>query len=404
MIQMITYAGNENKYSGKDLVVNSMHSPQSLDEFDINIISLADNRIWINDSTSTTTINMIKDIKSLAIMVHNCMKTKIIVVMPQNERFTYNKYNASYYSACELKDMLDSMMGKIVAELHTPLGTMKLMYENTKTNVNGLQLPAAFYFNTGKGILFSEKSQKMTAIHCGNIYATTLEIKSYDAVLALLNALKLITTKQDIPQWIEEIKMFDDEEQMEIIEEQKRIVDIATQTIEASNVKLVNNLHFKSVLYSSGDELVDVTFEILEQMLGCDLSGFVDVKKEDFQFELGEYVFIGEIKGVNHNVKNENISQLDVHYQSYLDEHQEVDEKNIFALLIMNHQKNKDLKEREPIHENQIKLARRNGSLIIETITLLQMFERYLAEKMTRQQCVDILTKQKGLLGLVEEK
>ena len=142
----------------------------------------------------------------------------------------------------------------------------------------------------------------------------------------------------------------------------------------------------------------------LEQMLGCDLSGFVDVKKEDFQFELGEYVFIGEIKGVNHNVKNENISQLDVHYQSYLDEHQEVDEKNIFALLIMNHQKNKDLKEREPIHENQIKLARRNGSLIIETITLLQMFERYLAEKMTRQQCVDILTKQKGLLGLVEEK
>ena len=66
----------------------------------------------------------------------------------------------------------------------------------------------------------------------------------------------------------------------------------------------------KSVLYTNGDELVQVVFEILEELLGCDLSQFVDLKKEDFLFTIEDTTFIGEIKGVNSNVKNPNITQL----------------------------------------------------------------------------------------------
>ena len=98
-------------------------------------------------------------------------------------------------------------------------------------------------------------------------------------------------------------------------------------------------------------------------------------KKEDFLFEIDDNVFIGEIKGVRHNVKNENISQLDVHFQGYLDEHEEKDPNSVKALLIMNHQNNKAPEEREPVKDTQINLAKRNGSLIIETAVLLKLLE-----------------------------
>ena len=126
-------------------------------------------------------------------------------------------------------------------------------------------------------------------------------------------------------------------------------------------------------------------------MLGCDFSNFKDVKREDFLTTVGEYTFIGEIKGVNHNVKSENVAQLDRHYQSYLDDTPDADTDKVCALLIMNHQKNKPIQDREPVHEQQIALAKRNGSLIIDTYTLLKLFEKYLSQEKSREECIDVL-------------
>ena len=134
-------------------------------------------------------------------------------------------------------------------------------------------------------------------------------------------------------------------------------------------------------------------------MLGCDLSEFHDKKKEDFNFKIGEKIFIGEIKGVTPNVKKANVSQLDVHVQEFLDENETADE-NVVALLIINHQRNKPLENREVVMEEQIKLAERNGSLIVETITLLKLFEQYLSNEKTREECIDILEDNKGLLSI----
>lgn len=156
----------------------------------------------------------------------------------------------------------------------------------------------------------------------------------------------------------------------------------------------------KSILYTNGDELVDVVFDILEEMIGCDLSEFVDEKKEDFLFTVNNYVFIGEIKGVNHNVKNENISQLELHYQGYIDEHEGVNVNTIKALLIINHQRKKDLKEREKIKDTQVKLAERNGSLIIETYTLLRLLEKYRKKLITRDTIIEMLMNNTGYLDI----
>ena len=98
------------------------------------------------------------------------------------------------------------------------------------------------------------------------------------------------------------------------------------------------------------------------------------------------------------NVKKLNVSQLDVHVQEYLDDNEE--SENIVALLIINHQRNKPISEREKVNEEVIKLAKRNGSLIVETMTILRLFEKYLLKEKTREECIDILVNHTGLLEI----
>lgn len=160
------------------------------------------------------------------------------------------------------------------------------------------------------------------------------------------------------------------------------------------------NNRLKSILYTTGDELVELVFEIFEEILDCDLSGFVDLKKEDLLIETEEVIFIGEIKGVNSNVKSTNISQVDTHYHDYLETHTEVEENKLKALLIINHQKNKAIKEREPVMEQQINLAKRNNSLIVETYILLRVLELYRNNKVTKKKIISILKKKEGLLSV----
>ena len=194
--------------------------------------------------------------------------------------------------------------------------------------------------------------------------------------------------------------MFDDIRQIDVIRENREKIQEAQNAIKAAEDIMSQNERYKSILYTSGDKLVEVVLDILGQMLEYDFSAFEDKKKEDFLAEIGEDVFIGEIKGVNHNVKSENISQLDVHYQSYLEDSGK-DENHVFALLIMNHQKNKDLTKREPVHENQVKLAKRNGSLIIDTFVLLKLFEKYKSEEISREYCMQLLKNNTGILNQI---
>lgn len=290
---------------------------------------------------------------------------------------------------------------KIISVLFEPMAMLNIAYENTYTIINGEEVTASFYFDTGIDILLeSDKSNKATTIKLGQIILTSLYLKDYYQITNFLKEINLIHDRQDVPEWMKEIKMFDDNEQLAIIEQNNQTINAATENISIATAKLDENNKFKSILYTYGDELVNVVFKILETMLGCDLSQFEDKKNEDFLFEKDGYVFIGEIKGVNHNVKSDNVAQLERHYQGYLDEHEDRSEDSIKAILIMNHQKNKPIEQREPVHERQINLAKRNGSLIIETITFLKLFEKFLTGNISREDCLDLLKSEEGLLQI----
>ena len=402
MIQMLTYDGETDNFSDENIIIHKFHDAQSLDEFEVNIINLNDQCIWRNNEKNKVKINIIDDIKSLSVMIQHCKNTKILILYPQNIVYRYNYYNGEYHEFSDIKDMLE-YVHMILEELHLLLNSICLIYENTKTNVNGKKLNASFSFaECEDGVLLrSEISQKPTAIILeDNIILSTLNINNYEEIICLLLDLKLIQNKQNCPLWMKEITMFDDNEQLKIIDDNNNTIKIANDNILEAQRKIEKNDEFKSILYTNSNELVKVVFEILETMLGCDLSEFNDEKKEDFLFEIDGFMFIGEIKGVNHNVKSENISQLDVHYQGYLEENEDKSENQIKALLVINHQRNKPLNERESVHEQQINLACRNGSLIIETITLLKLFEKYLSGALTREECIELLKTNVGLLTI----
>lgn len=402
MIQVITYTGKERGFVGEGVIQNTIHAPQSLDEFDINVICLSDKSIWENKKGNTVDINCSDDFESIKTMVKTATKSTIIFAFPQNETFQYDwsNYDKKYCQSIELKNMLGNLKQYIFTHV---FGKMEfdILYEITKTKIGDKEVKAEFYFNVKDAVLTkSIASEKATTIMRGKVILTTLGIKDYDTLIAFLREIRLIQDKESMPDWMEDVKMFDDVQQIDIIRENQRQIQAAENRIDEARKVIAKNHEYKSILYTNGDELVRVVFEILEKMLGIDLSEFEDKKKEDFAATVGERTFIGEIKGVTSNVKSENISQLDVHYQSYLDEHEDIGKDKISALLIINHQRTKPLSERMVVHERQIGLAKRNGSLIIETCMLLKLFEKYLNRELTRENCIDMLSNNTGLLEI----
>ena len=396
-IQIITYSGKEVKYKGNVVKQNSLHDIQSLDEFDINVIDLSANTLWECDVDSRETINSISDFISISEMITNRSKSKVVILYPQNCNFTYIKYSSQYSE--ELKNMLNSLSKKILAKLFQPLSNIELVYENTRTALQAEEFLASFYFkNEDEALLTSVSSNKPTAIMVENVVLSTLCVDNIEKLIILLNELGLLEEKQEAPEWFSEISMFDDTDQKEIIQESTEKIELEQKKINQAQVILDKNNRLKSVLYTTGNELVELVFEIFEEILECDLSGFVDLKKEDLLIETEEVIFIGEIKGVNSNVKSTNISQVDTHYHDYLETHPEVDENKLKALLIINHQKNKAIKEREPVMEQQINLAKRNNSLIVETYTLLRVLELYRSNKVTKEKIINVFKKREGLL------
>lgn len=404
MIQLLTHEGNTKEFQNSNVTINRIHDAQSLDDFEINVINLQNQEVWRNAKGATNkSIDIINDFKSLSKMIDMTTNTTVIILLPQNLQFKYDdRYQQVYKNTIELKDMIFNMKVYILKELYEPFEKLNITYENTKTQIIDCSISAAFCFEYSdeKVLTRSTKSNRQTTIDINGKIVSTLNIANYEELIKFLRVLRLIEDKETEPEWIKEIRMFDDNRQLEVIEENNLLIKQANDKISEAMAVINKNKEYKSILYTNGDELVNVVFSILEEMLGCNLARFEDKKKEDFLFDIGDHTFIGEIKGVNHNVKSENVSQLDVHYQSYLENHEEKEESKVSALLIMNHQKNKPLGSRASVHEQQINLAKRNGSLIIETITLLRMFERYLDGSMSRDECIELLSSNIGLLTL----
>lgn len=390
--------------------VTTLQAPKSLDEFDVNVIDLSEQRLWRHRGDSTSSIDQIRDFASIRAMVERKTKSKVIFLLPQNSGFSYFSTSSSFsrpefQRSIPLKDTIRSVREKILPSIFPPnFLPFELVYENTTTSIAGKPYDAAFFFDTNAPILTkSDCSDKITTIKLtdNDVYATTLNISAdNDKLVSFLEFLFSSKKVECAPEWFQEITFFDDEKQKALIAEKQIIIENAENSIKEANDKLIQNNKYKSILYSNGDELVSVVFDILEQLLECDLSEFEDKRKEDFLIKTDRYTLIGEIKGVTSNVRSDNVAQIDNHYYSYLDDHSEADKSQIHQILIINPLRKQRPDEREPVHINQIQLAERNGCLIIETNTLLRLFEQFKAGRISSKQCEKIFCNTTGLLDL----
>lgn len=399
------------KIGGKNITFSELSNPKTFDSFDINIIDLQDEGLWINDGSDCSTINSMGDFRSLQVLVESTSKAKVIIALPQNYTFYFdeNRYGEGYNYSFILKnriEVLKSLLSNILPkDLQTNHGyNYNLAFENATTTCGNSIFESAFYFSEfpyKADVTKADDSGKATTIKTSNnCFLTTLFLSSEKCKLKdFFDVIGLSDNKIIYPQWLIDYDRFDDAKHKQLIGENKTKIELLKNEIKKSNEQLNKNLRFKSILTENSTNLVVVIFDILEDIFSYDLSGFKDEKREDFLIELEKCTFIGEIKGINSNVKNENISQLEVHYQIHMDKLAENNKKeNVKALLVINPQRNKPINERDEVHKNQIELAKRNGSLIIPTITLLSIYEKFLEKQITSEQIIELFLNQSGLI------
>lgn len=402
-IQFISKEKINNLKTNYTYTSSTLNEPQTFDDFDINIISLQNTALWKNKKDSKLEIDELNDFKSLNIMISNSKKSSTIILFPQNYPFYYHKHSSGYFNQTQLKDMLNGTQ-TILSYLLPEYINYDLIYENSNTVCCDETFTAAFYFEEiydYKVLTTNNGAHHPTTIKVDKklIYSTLDFSNENKSIDKFIKAIGLEDKKINTPDWIKDIIFYDDEKQNEIVRSTNEEISQLYQKINEAESQLEKNLYYKSILFENGDNLVKPVSEILENFTEVSLADFVDEKKEDFKLCLSDVTFIGEIKGITSNVKNEHISQLDVHCQTYADFLEETSKvEKIKGILIINPLRNKPLTEREEVHENQIKLAQRNESLIITTETLLEMFSFFLKNDITREEIINLLKTKIGIL------
>ena len=404
-IQVIS--DNENLRNNGDITVSNISSPKALDNYDINIIDLSYEKLWRSKFATLNNYPMdcINDLRLISNNAINSHKTQIIYVYPQNGDYKYNYNGHAFQQTVKIKDILTCNYK--VAYMDCFPGNniyLNLFYEHTETKVGEKMFSADFHFDTGysKVITKSEISEKPTTIcFLENYYFTTLNVcEELSNIRYFIRMCFEKDKKEDIPEWVKNFEFYNDSKLKEIIKKNNKEIATLQHKIEEAEAELMQNNDVKSILSSSGDYLVSLVFGIIEKLFDCDLSKFEDKKKADFIIEKTDYVIIGEIKGVNSNVNNSIVGQVFMHELRYQDDCEIAGEKTLktYKVLIVNPFREKPIEIREPINQEQVSLAEKQGTLIIETITLLKMFELFKEGKVTSDKCLEVIKSKTGLL------
>lgn len=401
MIQYLSQSKKGTKASEIDF--NSFSEPNSLDLYEVNVLDFSDQYFWCYNGNNTYHVNSISDLTNLKIMINKSKNTKFFVIFPQDLSFRFNSGVRDYLSSIRLKNMISSMNTII----NTCIATKGLepIFEINYTSIDELTIKSDFYFdisganNIDKCLVST--SDKVTAVRCKNVIYSTLDINGNSEYLfSVIKAFDFIKVRADAPIWFEDTMRLNDklllEQKSKLLEQQKSVL----AELQNTNKKIEMNNYYKSILYSQGDELVNVVFDMLDIMIGINLHHFKDVKKEDFIFLDNGTYFIGEIKGVNENVKNKHISQLYTHIEVYRDKF-EIDEALTRGLLIINPLRKTAPDKRAEIHQDQIDKAENMFNvLIVRTEDFLELFDQFLKKILNKDDILGIFRKQKGLISL----
>ena len=346
----------------KDITLSNFNNFHSLDSFNYNFISLNMSQIINPNQTN------INDFQSLKTNLNDSSNSKIIVILPQN-------LNVTSYG--DMKNHLISVYKQIYE--YYPLNQLKLIFGKNVTNIQENEFNADFYFSNLTDdctIITKNSNDNVTSIEHEDIIYTTLDFKNTENLLTFISFYEeFIGEDIEAPDWFSEINMFDDLDKKQLIKENTdKIQELETENKKAQE-KLDKNNEYKSILYKKSTPLENAVRSILEELLDYDLSDFKDIGHEDFLIELDDVTFIGEIKGINKNVTTNHLSKLDVHFTRRQDK---IKDENLQPILIVYRFLDRKPEKREPVNQEQIKLAENKYKcLIIDSLELLILFEKF---------------------------
>ena len=381
-IQIIS---DENRYFNLDfenLAFSTINRFSALEAFDYTLIDLNYNKLW-NSNKEQSKFEEDINIKTLTDSIKE--NDKIIIILPSNKEYKINDTLSS-----ETKQIKNdtTIITKFLND-YFGIEEITLAYGVNETIINDEEIGSDFYFQdiSNFKILTKNIISKPTTIQRRNYVLTTIQLSYGEDIKNFINQI-FSPSVESIPDWFDEIEMFDDKEQKLQIKENEDKIKSLEEDITTAENKLKENNYYKSILYKQGKPLVKVVFKMLEEMLNCDLSKFKDVYKEDFLLEFDDVTFIGEIKGVNSNVKNRHLSQLDDHVsdrEDYLKENNL--EENIKPLLIENTFIETKPSEREEVDDATIEKAKEKyQSLIITSIPFLELYQSFKNGEITTEE------------------
>ena len=389
------------KYQDEEIKVSTFSNFEDFDNFDINIISFNNKITWRNYNNTCTKIEFSDDLEHIKKIISDSTNSKVLFICPQNYTFEYDfsSFDKFFNKSILLKDNILNIRDIIYNYEYIP----NFLYAKTKTKILNYDVSSDFYFskNNFKMITKSDTGNKDTTLEItANLFCTLLDLDTFENNTLLKDFIKTYIFKEEkenIPEWVINYNFFNDSKLKEVkilieTEISKKNLELKENTEE-----LEKNNYYKSILFSTGGNLVKIIIKILEEIFEIDLSNFIDINQEDMLIELDDIAFIIEIKGVSGSVKNQYISQVDLHLQKYKDDNPE---KKAKSLLIINPERCKKIEERNEIHQNAIDLAIRNETLIITTEIFLKLYEQFRLEIINKNDIKKMLEENKGILTL----
>ena len=379
--------------------ISTFERPKSFDEFDINVIDLNSPNLWSFSPEYQKCTEAVYHLKTLKEIMRNSKRGIFIIIMPANIKVSV------HYSGCYTNQtvVIKDILKQVDQELSTlALSNIKLRYEISTTTINERNFYSDFIFDNveEETIKWSNGGKSTIVKHNERLYLTTLLIKNATNDLEILISFIVSRFKKsDVPDWFNSLEYFDDaalkNKRSELLNMYRQIKDI--------DRRIDKNNRFKSILYSNGDELIDVVKGILVDIFKLQDDHFIDVKKEDFRFKFRDINFIVEIKGINTNVKNSNIAQCKKHVTDFLIAEDTMSPNNVKGLLIINPQRDIEPRKREPIHADQINYAKSEGILIITTLELLKLYQAYTKDEVVSNKCFETFKNNVGEFKFEEE-
>ncbi|WP_462106423.1 hypothetical protein [Campylobacter concisus] len=380
----------------KNFCISKISEPRSFDEFDYNIVDFNDGQLWKFDKNKSICLDIKGFARLLSKILKETKKSNTLIIMPQN--ITTGEIGGDGWTISTSNIKISSIIQYFPDSLSPMICNFPtIRYEKSVTKIDDDIFLSDFVFD--ESIYRSLKKSnggKDVVLDIEGIYITTLDIKDNNEVGVMLDFILSQYHKSIAPEWISNIEYFSNRSYLSEKDEVLKQLDVLEKEISKNN-------KIKSILYSTGDELVGVVKEILVDIFKPTDSHFTDVKKEDFRFKFEDVNFMIEIKGINTNVKNSNIAQCKKHVTDLIAGDDTKSPGNIKGLLIVNPQRDIEPSKREPIHADQISYAKSEGILIITTLELLKLYQAYTKDEAVVNKYFEAFKKNTGEFKFEEE-